>query len=196
MEKHNFDFNKIFDKGIYKKYLESYQSDINVINSFGIAKTKEILEGKSIIDENYIGETAIFVPMDYYCLINDEENAFTYGIGSCCGLVIFNGNSKFLMHISPKHSVDEILTLLESLNLSSNGEVYIFPGNACELGRGENQINYKLLANKLELLNNNVYVRKFNSISGGVYLLKDKLVIEDNNPYYIKRFENSTTIKK
>ena len=180
MEEYNLNFNNIIDEDEFTKiYLEHYQRDINKINSFGIAKVKEILDGKSIgsIDAAYVGEPAVFVPMDYYCVINPEENAFTCGIGSCCGLVIFNGNDKFLMHISPKHSTDEILNLLGLLNLSNNGEVYIFPGNICEFGRGGNQIDYEHLSNKLESLNNKVYVRKFNSISGGVYLLDDKLII-------------------
>lgn len=198
MEKYNLDFNKIIDKKSIKNYLENYQRDINTINLFGIAKAKETLDRKSIgvIDVTYIGETAIFVPMDYYCVINHEENAFTFGIGSCCGLVILNRNAKFLMHISPRHSTDEVLTLLKVLHLSDNGEVYIFPGNACEFGKSGNQVNYKQLANKLELLNNKVYVRKFSSMSGGVYLLNDKLIIWDEEPYYIKNFENSNSLKK
>lgn len=50
--------------------------------------------------------------MDYYSLIDNEENAFTYGIGSNCGLVIFNDDSKFLMHISTKNFANEIITLV------------------------------------------------------------------------------------
>ena len=197
MDKYNFDFNKIIDKS-NKKYFEKIKENLSKVTIFGIAKNKMQLDRESIkcLGEEYSKVTGIFVPMDYYSLTFNEDNAFTLGIGSCCGLVIFNGNFKFLMHISPKCSFDNILALLSTLNILYDGEAYIFPGSACEYEKNGNKMNYNQLANELKKFGNNVYIRKFNSISGSVYLLNGNLIIIDDKPIEIKDFENSTGIKK
>ena len=197
MYKYNFDFDKIIDKS-NKEFFEKFKENLSIANAFGIAKNKMQLDRESIkyLGEEYSEVTGIFVPMDYYYLTFSEDNAFTFGIESCCGLVIFNKNYKFLMHMSPKYNVDNILALLNILNILYDGEVYIFPGCACEYGKGGNKINYNQLANELKKFGNNIYIRKFNSISGSVYLLDGKLIIIDDKPIEIKDFKNSTSIKK
>ncbi len=198
MDKYNFDFKKFNLDNTLKNEHKFNGETIDIAYQFGIAKTKVQLEEKSLecLDETYLKEVGIFVPMDYYSLTFSEDNVFTFGIGSCCGLVIFNGNYKFLMHISPKNGTDNILALLEELSILYDGEVYLFPGNACEYEKDGNKLDYIQLANKLESCNNNVYVKKFNSISGSIYLLNGKLIIIDDKPIEIKIFEVSTGLKK
>ncbi len=197
MYKYNFDFNRNIDKS-NEEYFKKFRENISKANKFGIIKNKMQLDSESIkcLGDEYSEVTGIFVPMDYYSLTFNEDNAFTFGIGSCCGLVIFNGNYKFLMHISPKYSFDNILALLSTLNILYNGDVYIFPGSACEYEKGGNKMDYNQLADKLKKFGNNVYIRKFNSISGSIYLLDGKLIIIDDKPIEIKNFQNSTGIQK
>ena len=113
--------------------------------------------------------------MDNYCIVNDNQNMLTYGIGSCCGLVVRKGNTNFLMHISPINSADDILALLEFLGLNYESEIYIFPGSNCTYDGNNVKFDYNYLATKLNN-KNNVTLRKFNSMSGSVYLLDGKLI--------------------
>ena len=111
MYKYNLNYDQNIDKS-NEEYFKKFRENLIKANVFGIAKNKMQLDEESIkcLGEKYSKVTGIFVPMDYYCLTLGEDNAFTFGIGSCVGLVIFNKNYKFLMHISPKYNVDNILS--------------------------------------------------------------------------------------
>ena len=189
---------KLYDTNIQNSVAKEYVYDFDIVNQFGIAKKKEELDNNILryVNDESIEKTAIFVPMDYYHVSNNDENMFTFGIGSCCGLFISNESISFLMHISPKFSAEKIFSLLKYLNLSNCGEVYIFPGSACQFGKGGNLFDYQQLANKLEFLNNNIYIRTFNSISGSVYFLENKLIVDDGEQICIKDFKKSSIIRK
>ena len=91
MDKYNLDFKKINLDNTYKKNEYKFNGEkIDNAYQFGIAKVKVKLEEKSLecLDESYLKETGIFVPMDYYSLTLSEDNVFTFGIESCCGLVV------------------------------------------------------------------------------------------------------------
>lgn len=187
-------YNQIINQGI-----DIHKKD-TLINAllFGFANERKTLDKSLLknISEEYVGLIATYVPMDCYYLSSDFENIFTFGIASCCGLVIYSNNNRFLMHISPNCNSNQVLSLLDILNLSENSEVYIFPGSACIYEKNGNRFDYKKLANELRLLGNSVFIRIFKFYSGGIYFLGDNLFIDDNGPICIKKFEKSDIIKR
>lgn len=70
MDKYNFDFKKINLDNTLKNEYKFNGEKIDIAYQFGIAKVKVQLEEKSLecLDESYLKEIGIFVPMDYYSL--------------------------------------------------------------------------------------------------------------------------------
>ncbi len=179
----------------YFNAMKNVKKKINAANHFRFFKHLTTITHAELgnIGDEYVGIQAHCVPMDNYCLVNDNQNMLTYGIGTCCGLVVRKGNTNFLMHISPINSADDILYLLEFLGLNTESEIYIFPGRNCIYDGKDIEFDYNELANKLSI-NNNVTLRKFNSMSGSIYLLDGKLILDDSEPILVTEFNNSKKI--
>lgn len=136
--------------------------------------TKEIL-GNELLQ--FVGEEAIEVGLDHYCLSIDNENMFTLGIASCCAIFVEKEYRTFLMHISPLSVAEDIFNLLSMLSLNRNAQISIFIGPAYKAS--ETGFDYIKLVEKLERLNNDVVITPIIGEHGNIFVFGRDIYLLD-----------------
>ncbi len=183
------------DNNNFKYNFSDFKEQVNSFIKFAPEKnkikqelTEEIL-GKKLLQ--FVGEKAIMVWLDHYCLSIDNENMYTSGIASCCAIFIEKDNKTFLMHISPKSQAEDIFNLLAMLSINRNAHISIFLGPAYKVSASS--FDYTKLIEKLKspILNNNIDVSQLSGEHGNIFVFgRDVYVVEE------KEIEDKLSNKK
>ena len=163
------------------------KEQMNSSNKFTPAKkeikeelTEKILGNKLL---QFVGEKAISVFMDHFCLSIDNENMFTQGVASCCAIFVEKDYKTFLMHISPIAQAEDIFNLLAYLSINRGAHISIFLGPAYEAS--DTGFNYLELIEKLEVFKNsevfknNIVINQLSGEHGNIFVFgRNVYVIE------------------
>lgn len=166
-----------------KEQMDSFLKFFAEKNKIKYKLTKDILGDRLL---QFVGEEAIEVGLDHYCLSIDNENMFTLGIASCCAIFVEKEYKTFLMHISPKSQAKDIFNLLSMLSLNRNAQISIFIGPSYKAS--ETGFDYIKLAKELEKLNNNVVITPIIGEHGNIFIFgRDIYIIEKKEENILKK---------
>ena len=128
----------------------------------------------------YIDQDTYQVEMDGYHISKTNDNMFTYGIGSCSGLVVQKGQTTLLVHISPKRTTKEIINLLSFYKLDRDAIIHIFPGSSYK----PEQSNFNLIElEQILKISNNVIYSPFIDIVGNIFIYNNNIYTMDGSTF-------------
>lgn len=86
----------------------------------------------------------VIIGQNEYAKKENDEILATYGIITCCGIVIKSDNGIVLMHVDATINPNDIIELLDDLKIGYNSEILLVPGALC------NDFDYNTLKLNLE----------------------------------------------
>lgn len=110
------------------------------------------------------------IGMNEYHIRDDMEVLITYGIITCCGMVVYDKNNLMLAHLAPDVSGFDVISLLEENKLGSNSQILLFPGFAC-------YVDYNDIINCVKDRTSNLSLNKFTGKYGVIYIDGKDLVM-------------------
>lgn len=110
------------------------------------------------------------VSMNEYYIRHGSEVLITYGIITCCGIVVYDKNNLMLAHLAPDVSGFDVITLLDENKFESNFQILLFPGFAC-------YVDYNDIINCVKDRTNNLFCQRFKGKYGVIYVDGEDLVI-------------------
>ncbi len=124
------------------------------------------------------------VGQDEYAIRENDEILVTYGIITCCGIIVKNDKGLALMHIDALVQPEEVIELLDNLGFGYNSEVILVPGALC------NDFDYHSLALDLENRGNNCSCFRLTGEFGSIAIEQENIKIcseLDNENIELKR---------
>lgn len=70
------------------------------------------------------------VGMNEYYIRKNSEILITYGIITCCGMIVCDPTNVMLAHLAPDVTKEDVSLLLDENNFDSKAKMYLFPGFA------------------------------------------------------------------
>ncbi len=131
-----------------------------------------------------VGMTIIDVGQDEYAIKENDEILVTYGIITCCGIIVQNNNRLVLMHIDATIQPNDVILLLDNLGFGYNSEILLVPGVLC------NDFDYHTLALDLENRGNKCSCFRLTGAFGSISVEKENIKIcseFDNENIEMKR---------
>lgn len=115
--------------------------------------------------------TVIDVGQDEYAIKSSDEILITYGIITCCGIVVKNENGIALMHIDATIKPNYVIELLDDLEFGYNSEVVLVPGALC------NDFDYYTLISNLENRGNKCSCYRLTGNFGAIVIEQENIKI-------------------
>lgn len=121
-----------------------------------------------------LNRTVIDVEQNGYGISYGDDILHTYGIDTCCGLVLFDENVRILFHLDGTITPTEVLEITDKINLSKNTIAIVIPGTASEM---KGTFDYKQIEDIYMRKGYQVIEQRTPATFGFVTLEPDKVVV-------------------
>ena len=90
-----------------------------------LSNKKKIQNGFDLCD------SVLDVMQGGYAISYGDDYLFTYGIGPCCGVVLYDNQKCILFHLDGQSSPEEVKKITDSFGFDRDAKVLICPGVTC-----------------------------------------------------------------
>lgn len=100
----------------------------------GLFKCEMQLATKKKISNGYdMMDSVLDVIQDGYAISYGDDYLFTYGIGPCCGVVLYDDIKSILFHLDGTILPNAVKEITDSFGFNSEAKVLICPGFTCDI---------------------------------------------------------------
>lgn len=152
----------------------NYKKEIKNFKPLLRKNTLQLTDRKKQNNGFDISESVIYVEQCGYGISKEDDVLFTYGIEPCCGLVLYDENTRVLLHLDGSVTPEDVIEITKGIGLQENATAVFAPGTAC---RNQGCFEYKKLEDEYRKIGYEVLEHRIPATLGFVTVSKNQIVI-------------------
>ena len=138
--------------------------------------TRQLSDLKKVQEGFLVEDSVIDIGEQEYGFSNGEDILYTFGIETCCGVIVYDKEKRFLCHLDGSINYSEVLELIERIKFdAAQTSIIIVPGATCGLIEG--CFDYKALQKLLIDKGFKVIIQRIPSTLGFISVEPEKITI-------------------